>query len=146
MGAGGGLFWGLFFLWLRRLRYADPVAVTFVNCLGVALILVAVPAVWDVDLGDMAFLLLMAAVQFALPYVLFTRGIQDVPGAEASLIALIEPVLNPLWVALFFGEDPSLATLIGGSVIMVGLALRYTLFAGRSKAEEESRLETGSMR
>ncbi len=130
MGAGSGLFYGLFFLWLRRTRYADPVAVTFANCLGVAVVFVAVPGVWDVDLGDVALLLVMAAVQFALPYVLFSRGIRDVPSAEASLLALIEPVLNPVWVAVIHGEDPSLATVLGGAAIIAGLALRYTGFRG----------------
>lgn len=143
LGAGSGLFYGLFFLWLRRMRYADPIAVTFVNCLGVALILAAVPGVWDVNLANLALLVLMALVQFAIPYVLFTRGIQEVPSAEASLIALIEPVLNPIWVVLFFGEDPSLATIIGGGVILVGLALRYTVFRTRGAdrlAVEETEL------
>ena len=134
MGAGSGLFYGLFFLWLRRIRYGDPIAITFINCVGVALLLVAVPGVWDVGARDIGLLVLMAAVQFALPYVLFTRGLSQVTGAEASLIALIEPVLNPVWVALFFGEDPTTATLAGGVIIIFGLALRYTVF--RAPAEE----------
>ena len=110
MGAGSGLFYGLFLIWLRRLRYADPVAVTLLNCAGVALIFAFFPGAWDVDSTDLLLLLVMAAVQFALPYVLFTHGLRHVPGSEASLIALIEPVLNPVWVALFYGEDPALAT------------------------------------
>lgn len=138
LGAGSGFFYGLFFIWLRRLRYADAVAITLVNCLGVVIILAAVPSVWDVTATDIGLLVIMAAVQFALPYVLFTRGIAHVPGAEASLIALIEPVLNPLWVALFFGEDPSTATMIGGAVILAGLVVRYAVF------REPSRVEAGA--
>jgi len=80
-----------------------------------------------VSARDIGLLVIMAAVQFALPYVLFTRGIAHVPVAEASLIALIEPVLNPVWVALFYGENPSVATAIGGAVILSGLAVRYTI-------------------
>jgi drug/metabolite transporter (DMT)-like permease len=41
------------------------------------------------------------------------------------LIVLIEPVLNPIWVALMVGEIPSAATFIGGALIVVGLAARY---------------------
>lgn len=130
LGAGSGFFYGLFFLWLRRMRYADAVAVTFVNCLGVAALLVAVPGVWNVSLRDLALLFTMGAVQFALPYVLFTRGIQTVTSTEASLLALIEPVLNPIWVALFLGEQPTVATFIGGAVILTGLVIRYTIFRG----------------
>ena len=44
---------------------------------------------------------------------------------EASLIALIEPVLNPLWVALVVGEMPSAATVGGGAMILFGLGVRY---------------------
>ncbi|HEU4758413.1 MAG TPA: EamA family transporter, partial [Dehalococcoidia bacterium] len=105
MGLGSGAFYGLFLLWLRRLRYADPVAVTFTNCLGVAVLLAPLPGVWDVTLRDLGLLVLMAAVQFALPYVLFSRGLQRVASAEASLLALIEPVLNPIWVALVVDEE-----------------------------------------
>jgi len=127
LGLGSGFFYGLFLLWLRRLRYADPIAVTFANCVGVAAILAPFPGVWNVDGPNAGLLVLMAAVQFALPYVLFTRGLQDVTGSEASLVALIEPVLNPIWVALFLGEKPTLATIGGGAVILGGLAVRYAV-------------------
>ena len=66
-------------------------------------------------------------VQMALPYVLFAWALQRVPGPEASLLTLIEPVLNPLWVALFVGERPSAATAAGGALILAALALRYTV-------------------
>ena len=135
MGAASGLFFALMLVWLRRLRYADPIAITFVNCLGVAILLAPLPGVWDVEARDLGLLVLMAAVQFALPYVLFSRGLQRVRSAEASLLALIEPVLNPIWVVLFFGEEPTAATLAGGAVILLGLALRYSLF--RAPAEDD---------
>jgi drug/metabolite transporter (DMT)-like permease len=130
LGVGSGLFYGLFLLWLRRLRYADPIAVTFVNCIGVALLLAPVPGVWDVSSGDLTMLALMGLVQFAVPYVLFTAGLRLISGAEASLIALIEPVLNPIWVAIFVGEEPTTATVIGGAIILAGLAVRYGLWGG----------------
>jgi drug/metabolite transporter (DMT)-like permease len=127
MGAGSGFFYGLFLIWLRRIRYADPIAITFANCLGVAVLFSLALANRDVDVEDLSLLFLMGAVQFALPYLLFTRGLKDVQASEASLIALIEPVLNPVWVALFYGEDPSTATIIGGAIIIAGLAARYTI-------------------
>jgi drug/metabolite transporter (DMT)-like permease len=102
----------------------------------VAIILAFVPSVWHVGPTEIGLLIVMAAVQFALPYVLFTRGIAHVPGAEASLIALIEPVLNPVWVALLYGENPSTATIIGGAVILGGLAVRYAVFREPAGAVE----------
>ena len=143
MGLSSGVFWGLFMLWLRRLRYADPIAVTFANCVGVAVLLAPVPSVWDAGAGDIGLIALMGAVQFAAPYVVFTRGLQFIAGAEASLIALIEPVLNPLWVFLVLEEKPSVATLIGGTVILLGLALRYLVL--RPAREPALDIETGEL-
>jgi DME family drug/metabolite transporter len=67
----------------------------------------------------------MGGLQLGLPYFLFSKGLRSVPLQEASLIALIEPVLNPLWVGLVVGEIPSAATLAGGSIILAGLGARY---------------------
>jgi len=141
LGIGSGFFYGLFLLWLRRTRYADPVAVTFANCLGVSIILAPLPAVWHVGAGDLGLLVLMAAIQFALPYVLFTRGLQFVSGAEASLIALIEPVLNPIWVAILLAEKPTAATIAGGAVILCGLALRYAVLRPRDATTMDAEIE-----
>jgi drug/metabolite transporter (DMT)-like permease len=61
----------------------------------------------------------------ALPYVLFARGLRDISTAEAGLIALIEPILNPVWVVLVVGERPAAATLAGGALLLLGVACRY---------------------
>jgi drug/metabolite transporter (DMT)-like permease len=64
-------------------------------------------------------------VQLGLPYFLFSRGLRSIPLQEAALIALVEPVLNPVWVALIIGEIPSFATVLGGAMILAALAVRY---------------------
>ncbi|MGE5817651.1 MAG: EamA/RhaT family transporter, partial [Deltaproteobacteria bacterium] len=55
----------------------------------------------------------------------FSKGLLTLSLQEAALIALIEPVLNPLWVALVIGEIPSLSTFAGGCMILLGLSVRY---------------------
>ena len=52
---------------------------------------------------------------------------------EASLLALVEPLLSPLWVAIFIGEQPTPATVIGGGLIVAALGARYTLFRDRER-------------
>ena len=64
-------------------------------------------------------------IQLGVPYYLFSKGLERISLQEASLIVLVEPVLNPVWVALAFGEIPSRATLIGGGIILLGLGCRY---------------------
>jgi drug/metabolite transporter (DMT)-like permease len=67
----------------------------------------------------------MGVVQLGIPYWLFSKGLEQISIQEASLIVLVEPVLNPLWVALIVGELPSSATLIGGACIVGSLGFRY---------------------
>ena len=90
--------------------------------------LLLLPVVWfrlGLTLDQTIILAVMGGLQLGMPYFLFSKGLRTVPLQEASLIALIEPVLNPLWVALIVGEIPSLATLVGGAIIVFGLAVRY---------------------
>jgi drug/metabolite transporter (DMT)-like permease len=56
--------------------------------------------------------------------VLFTRAIRHLSALEASLLLLLEPVLNPMWAWLVHGEAPGPFTLAGGAVIVCATALR----------------------
>jgi len=99
---------------------------TWINNLACALLLlIVVESRLALSLSQAVILAVMGAVQLGLPYFLFSKGLQNLSLQEASLIALIEPVLNPLWVALTVGEIPSTATLTGGAMILMGLGVRY---------------------
>ena len=56
--------------------------------------------------------------QIALAYVLVTKALEVLPALEASLILLIEPVLNPVWAWVFQGERPGIWALVGGGIIL----------------------------
>jgi drug/metabolite transporter (DMT)-like permease len=43
---------------------------------------------------------------------------------EASLLVLLEPVLNPVWTFLFTGERPGPWALAGGSLVLAGTLWR----------------------
>lgn len=121
-----GILFAAYMINLRRTQEVQPIYLTWVNnafCAAVLFFLVRSElALTGSELGILA---VMGVVQLGLPYFLFSKGLQSVSLQEASLIALIEPVLNPIWVALAVGEIPSSATLIGSAMIVVGLALRY---------------------
>jgi drug/metabolite transporter (DMT)-like permease len=67
-------------------------------------------------------LLFMGIFQVGCASLLFSSGIKRIPAVEAMLTAMIEPVLNPLWVLLVTGERPSPAALLGGAVIIAAVA------------------------
>ena len=68
----------------------------------------------------------LAVVQYAVPYVIFAWGLKHVGAQEASILTLLEPVLNPIWVVLVWGQAIATHTLIGGGLILVALVIRYT--------------------
>ncbi|MGH6875252.1 MAG: EamA family transporter, partial [Aestuariivirgaceae bacterium] len=80
---------------------------------------------------NLAVITAMGAVQLSLGLALFTKGSKTVPAAELALLALIEPMLAPIWVWAAFGEVPAAATLIGGAVILSALVYRTLATARR---------------
>jgi drug/metabolite transporter (DMT)-like permease len=121
-----GVLFAAYMINLGRTKNLSPVYLTWINNMVCALLLLfVVQSRLGLSLNQAIILAVMGAVQLGMPYFLFSKGLQSVSLQEASLIALIEPVLNPLWVALTVGEIPSLATLTGGAMILVGLGVRY---------------------
>jgi len=76
------------------------------------------------------FILIIGVVQVGLAYVFFTVGIKDTPALLASLIVAIEPVLNPIWVALFHPERPGRYAIAGGVVIVLTI-IGYNMWVAK---------------
>lgn len=128
-----GFLFALYMVNLRFLRQLTPAFLTFVNNLACAVILLPLIQSLSITYREALALFVMGVVQLGIPYFLFSRGLETVSLQEASLIVLVEPVLNPLWVAVMVGEMPSTATFVGGGFVLGGLALRYLWsFAARS--------------
>lgn len=68
-------------------------------------------------------ILYLGIFQIGLAFIFFTWAIKYVPAIEATLIGTLEPVLNPLWVFLFIGERPGIFALIGGLIVLGGVAM-----------------------
>lgn len=134
-----GVLFAAYMINLRRTQQVSPIYLTWINNAFCALaLLFVVSSQLALTLNQLGILIVMGAVQLGLPYFLFSKGLQSVSLQEASLIALIEPVLNPIWVALTVGEIPSVATLSGGLMILVGLGVRYLWPLLKKPAEPES--------
>ncbi len=76
--------------------------------------------------------LALGVVQVGGAYILFSLGIRHTPAVSASLITGLEPVLNPLWVALFYGETFTALSAVG-AVIVVGSIVLYNVWNARIK-------------
>jgi drug/metabolite transporter (DMT)-like permease len=119
-----GLFFAGLVLSLRRERGVGAEAVVAWG--NVVTALAVLPFVPDLSLSarSAGVFLFLGVFQLAGAYALFVRGIRHVTATEASLIGMLEPIANPLWVFLFLGEKPALSSLIGGTVVLGAIAWR----------------------
>ena len=118
---------------LRALRDESPpwlILVCYIAS-GAVLLPWILQGVHELTLWQWLLLAGIGPIQMGLPYVMFARGLKWIPPQEAGLILLIEPLLNPTWVWLCWGEAISPATAVGGGLILFGLSLRYTVFRQR---------------
>ncbi|QZY53971.1 DMT family transporter [Crassaminicella profunda] len=87
------------------------------NCItliaSIPFILKSVPSMQSV-LG----LVLLGVFQLGIPFIFFSEAIPKVSAIEAILISVVEPLLNPVWVFIFVGEQPSKWALIGGIIVV----------------------------
>jgi drug/metabolite transporter (DMT)-like permease len=78
---------------------------------------------------DWVVILYLGAIQIGLAYACLTRGLRSVPALEASLLLMVEPVLNPVWAWLVHGERPSHWALLGGALIIGATATQAVVKA-----------------
>jgi DME family drug/metabolite transporter len=125
-----GAGYGALTVLLRRLRLVSPAVVAAMNAFGSGVLLLAPVAVWGqfgLTAQQWGLMLLLALVQFTLPYLLFSWALQRVEAHRAALILLLETVLNPIWTYLVVREAPPLATLVGGPLVLAGVLVALGL-------------------
>ena len=74
----------------------------------------------------------LGVIQVGLAYILFTIGIRHTPPVTASLLTGLEPILNPLLVAAFYGEKISTLSVIG-SIIVVFSIVAYNVYLSKRR-------------
>jgi DME family drug/metabolite transporter len=138
MGVGSGATYAGVVLFLRYLKDESATWMMTLNLLGTAgmlgvyfLFRLGPEGVWNWLTAPSATQLLVLAVfgalQLAAPYVIFARSLRHVSPNEASIITLLEPVLNPVWAYLIdpVRDTPSWWTVAGGALLLAALAWRY---------------------
>ena len=78
--------------------------------------------------NDIIIIPLMCIMCVAIPFVLVTLAPRYITAAEVNLFFLLETIFGPLWVWLVIKEQPSVETIVGGSVIIATIAL-HSLFS-----------------
>jgi drug/metabolite transporter (DMT)-like permease len=84
----------------------------------------------------------MGLIQIGCASVLFAYGIKRVSAIQAMLTAMIEPVLNPVWVLAVTGEKPSVSALIGGGIIIIAVAASSLIGKRRELRQASAAINT----
>ncbi|WIY23705.1 DMT family transporter [Parasedimentitalea psychrophila] len=58
---------------------------------------------------------------FATASVLLAEGARLIPSAQAALVSALETPLAPIWAILILSEWPSVATIVGGAIIIAAV-------------------------
>lgn len=66
-------------------------------------------------------ILALGIFQLALAYIFMAKGLEEVPAVTASLTTAIEPILNPLLVALFYHEMITPLSFVGAIIVIVAI-------------------------
>jgi drug/metabolite transporter (DMT)-like permease len=119
-----GLAFATSVIGLRRIKERGPSALVYGNWLAA---LVTAP-LWLAEpmpgTGDLLMLVYLGVFQLGLAYLCFARGVLHTPALTASLLVLLEPVLNPIWTFLFAGERPGPWALVGAGIVLAATSWR----------------------
>ena len=77
---------------------------------------------------------LLGAVQVGLAYIFFTTGTKYTDPVTASIINALEPILNPILVAIFYGEMLGRLSLVGAAIVLCGIMYYNLRQAAASRA------------
>ena len=80
---------------------------------------------------------LLGAVQVGLAYIFFSIGTKYTDPVTASIINALEPILNPVLVAVFYGEHLGKLSLVGAAIVICGI-LWYNLAGLKSPARKKN--------
>jgi drug/metabolite transporter, DME family len=127
LGLGAAVITAGYVLVQRTLHAGSPIALCCVYNLMAAILLApfGLPDIHRLYSWN-AFLPLLVCGVFQLGYsnAIIILALRKLPAADAAIVMLLEPILNPLWVLVFLGEPIATSVFIGGAFILAAVALR----------------------
>ena len=128
--AGSGVTWAATVMGLRWLSVRSPDGSAIEPALLTGTIISAVAALpmalplSAIRPADWLIIGYLGVFQIGLAYACLSKGLPGVPALEASLLLLLEPVLNPIWSWLVHGEAPGRWPVAGGALILTATGVR----------------------
>lgn len=136
LAAISGVGFGLFPVFMRMQKDGSPIESVLLGNMITAVI--GVPFLFSAapDTTGWLYLGILGTVQLGVSYILYSIAIKHVTALESSLITVIEPILNPVWVCIFMGEIPGVFSIIGGMIVLLAITLRCVLTSIRPQKDQ----------
>jgi len=127
-----GLFYALTMM-LNDFENSDSLSSVFMGHLITAFMTIfCLKNVTGITSQTMLLIAILGIFQAGLGYTLLTLGLKKCEPLTGSLMACIEPVLNPILVAVFYGEYMNIKQIIG-CVIVIGSIVAYNIYTSKKK-------------
>jgi drug/metabolite transporter, DME family len=120
-----GIAFAAFLLGMRKNKKEFQFSSIFYG--NVIVSIISVPFLFSMNglsFSNLWMVAFLGIFQIGIAYAIFSYGLKRVYAIEASLISMIEPVLNPIWVLIGYGEVPSLLAVIGGIIVISAISIR----------------------
>jgi drug/metabolite transporter (DMT)-like permease len=103
---------------------------------GLMSIVVALPLAtpFEATPRDFGVLAILGCVQLGIGCLLMVAASRHLTATELGLLALLEPILGPLWVWALLGEDPGTLALAGGAIVLLAVIANEAWAAWRSRS------------
>lgn len=153
VGLVSGLLLAAFFLVAKTLSDVDGSTMLISNGVIVAVVMLPFGLIQWAGAGfafvltDFWAVLGLAVFSTALGGTIFLHGMRYIPVQHTSIVGLLEPASAPVFAFFFLAERPSLWTLLGGALILVGAVLVVLFGAaeeGLAGSPEEAIGEAGA--
>lgn len=128
-----GMAFAAFFLGMKKNDAKFQHSSIFYGNILVAII--SIPFLFSLETlttSDFRMVTFLGVFQIAIAYAFFSAGLKRIYAVEASIISMIEPVLNPVWVFIGYGEVPSIFAIIGGLIILGSIIFRSVISGASS--------------
>jgi drug/metabolite transporter (DMT)-like permease len=121
-------------------RSSQPNMLVALCLAGVVSLVCAAPFIGDLVISrhDLLVSAYLGIFQVGLGFTFMVLGARYVPAAQVGLLALVEPVLAPLWAWMVAAEIPAHTTLIGGAIIFLAISLDGAVTMWRSRIQSKS--------
>ncbi|MEG0750662.1 MAG: DMT family transporter [Oscillospiraceae bacterium] len=120
-------------LFVNAMPESDPDSANYLGLLVCSV--VGLPSlVQEREFGGLTLLwiVLLGAFQLGLSYIFLEYGIKRVSALSVTFLTAIEPIMNPIWVAIFYGERVGPLAFAGGALVLAASLVYAAVNARRA--------------